>query len=88
MINFAAIDATFERVKTELIYADEKWGTEFDDKNTLSDWVAYTINYIGQATRMDATEEGKVVALRKAIGLLTNALVRIETQTMAKRHFD
>lgn len=78
----------FKDIEKELAYAEAKWGTEFDDKNTLNDWVAYSINYIGQATRMDADKEKQSAALRKSIGLLVNALIRVENGTLANRHYD
>lgn len=78
----------FAQVEAELDYARNKWGSDFDDKNTLNDWAAYTINYLGQALRMDADKDKQEVALLKTIGLLVNALARVKNDDVAKRHYD
>lgn len=78
----------FTQVDAEIEYATAKWGTEFDDKNTLNDWAAYATNYLGQALRMDADKDKQEVALLKTIGLLVNALARVKTGTLAARHYD
>ena len=43
----------FEEIKKEREYQDSKWGSEFDDKNTINDWVAYINIYLGKAIIID-----------------------------------
>lgn len=78
----------YKAVDAELDYADAKWGTEFDDKNTLNDWAAYAGTYIGKATAVNADKGQQIAGLTKAIGLLVNALIRVKDGTVAKRHYD
>lgn len=78
----------FDEVRKELEYANQKWGDEFDSKNTLNDWAAYTTIYMSQALRMDAEIDQIDANLRKAIGLLVNALRASRLGTLAKRHYD
>lgn len=77
-------------VDAEMDRAEIQWGTGFDDKNTLNDWATYANIYIARATEMgnkgDKVAQQK--ALHKAIGLLTNAVIRIQDGTIAPRHYD
>lgn len=39
----------FDQIEDERDYQDTKWGTEFDDLNTASDWASYIIRYAAKA---------------------------------------
>ena len=43
------IEKIFAEIKDERDYQDEKWGPEFDDKNTLDNWIAFITAYCGIA---------------------------------------
>ena len=75
----------FEAVIGELQYAT-KWGTDFDDKNTLNDWVTYVCMYASDAAKMG--EEDPYSKLIKAAGLALTAATRIRNKTTAPRHYD
>lgn len=81
-------DAVYNSVNAELDYAEAKWGTAFDDKNTLNDWATYANIYLAKATDMHARADQVEQGLIKAIGLLTNALIRFRDGTLAPRHYD
>jgi hypothetical protein len=36
-------------IREERSYQKEKWGDEFDSKNTSNDWIAYIAGYLGKA---------------------------------------
>ena len=70
-------------------YQDKTWGTEFDDKNTLNDWVSYANTYMGDAARMEATPEEQQKGVLKAASLLVAALEAFDrNEGFAPRHYD
>lgn len=72
----------------EVERAKKQWGEEFDRKNTLNDWVTYTNIYTSKAAEMDRTIEEQEKYLRKAAGLLINAIVMLKTTGLAPRHYE
>ena len=77
-----------DRINAELEYAAEKWGTDFDDKNTLNDWISYAGMYSTDAARMGNDEDKQYAMLIKAAGLLVNAAERVRTGRVAPRHYE
>lgn len=75
-------------VMNEVDRAREMWGTTFDDKNTLNDWIAYTNIYLANASTMGASPETVKRGLRKAAGLVLSALYQAENDLLAPRHYD
>lgn len=83
-----------EAIVKERMYQDEQWGTEFDDKNTINDWVTYINLYASRATEMN--RETRVLDLYnvkknllKAATLCVAALEAIERNGHpALRHYD
>jgi len=43
------LQKVLEEVKAEREYQDRCWGTDFDDKNTLDNWVSYIVTYGGRS---------------------------------------
>jgi hypothetical protein len=72
----------------EVERAKLQWGEEFDQKNTLNDWVTYTNIYMSKAADMGRTVEEQEKYLRKAAGLLINALVMLKNTGFAPRHYE
>ena len=70
--------------------AEEKWGIEFDDKNTLNDWAAsiviYTARAVGCANKDDT--EAQYDALIDVAGLALTAAARVRLGTVKSRHYD
>lgn len=81
---------TMDQIQEIANSAEERWGTKFDDKNTLNDWVTYAMIYMSRATVIDNIDNKdiQVDALLKAAGLLATAAQRIENGAMAPRHYD
>jgi len=77
-----------ENVLQEVLRARQQWGTDFDLKNTLNDWAAYTNIYVASATKMGASKAEVVTDLRKAAGLLLSALYHAKNDLLAPRHYD
>ena len=61
-------------VLSERSYQNKTWGTAFDDKNTLNDWVAYAVIYLGQAARMKAPPDEQRKGILKAATLLVGGI--------------
>lgn len=80
----------FADIEKERAYQDEKWGTQFDDRNTINDWAAYITLYLGErATKMGRTPAEQREGLVK---VATLAIAAIETfdrnQGFPPRHYD
>lgn len=75
----------FEAIDQERDYQEQRWGTEFDNKNTPNDWVAYITARLGTAVTMpwDGAQFRK--AMLEVAALATAVLERNE---YAARHYD
>lgn len=75
-------------ITEERDYQNGKWGTSFDDKNTLNDWSAYMSRYLGLATFAETPEEAR----RQLVKVAALAIAAIETfdrnSGFAPRHYD
>lgn len=83
-------DQEINTVIYEAAYAYKKWGTDFDNKNTLNDWAAYISIYAGEAVRMDhaGDPEAQYAKLIKVANLALTAAYRVRMGTIAPRHYD
>jgi hypothetical protein len=77
-------------VLSERSYQNKTWGTAFDDKNTLNDWVAYAVIYLGQAARMKAPPDEQRKGILKAATLLVGGIEAFDrnNNSFAPRHYD
>lgn len=77
-----------DEIMQERAYQEAKWGTAFDNNNTLNDWSAYISRYLGQATFAQTHEESR----RQFVKVATLALAAIESYDrnsgFPKRHYD
>ena len=89
MLNVEALDRIFEEIHEERVYQEERWGTEFDDRNTANDWVSYIIRYASNGCAFNMSQEDFETAMKK---VATLAVAAIETSRRnggpAKRHYD
>lgn len=87
-------EAIFHAINDERAYQDGQWGTEFDDLNTVNDWVTYINIYLSQAAAMNRTTKvldmGRVSKnLLKAVSIGVAALEAIKRNgILALRHYD
>jgi hypothetical protein len=78
-----------DEILAERAYQDQKWGTAFDDKNTINDWGTYIGIYLAKATNMgaDAAEQRK-----QLVKVATLAVAAIQTfdrnAGFPARHYD
>jgi len=80
----------FEAIEKERAYQDEKWGTRFDDRNTVNDWAAYINTYLGErTTKMGLTPEQQREGMVKVATLAVAALESFDrNQGFPPRHYD
>lgn len=79
----------FAEIEKEREYQDSKWGTDFDDKNTLNDWCSYIVNYLGKAIAMKNTKEEQRIFLIKVATLSVAALEAFDrNHGFPNRHYD
>lgn len=89
MSSYADTSSILLDIQNEIIHARSCWGSDFDDKNTLNDWVIYSTQYATEATRMDIASAGVRPLLIKAAGLLVSAIERLDTNGhFPPRHYD
>lgn len=82
-------DAILAEIKAEREYQEGRWGAQFDDKNTVSDWAAYIGNYTGRATSMSASKVEQRLNLMKAAAIAVAAVESFDRNNgFAARHFD
>lgn len=78
-----------ETIKDERLYQNTKWGTAFDDKNTINDWAAYVNIYMSRATSMNANPDAVREGFMKAASILVAALESCDRNNgFPKRHYD
>jgi len=81
--------AIVDQILAERDYQDQKWGTDFDNRNTVNDWATYTNLYLGRATSMGATKETQRLGILKAAAILVAALETFDRNDgFANRHYD
>lgn len=78
-----------ENLATERAYS-RKWGTSFDDKNTLNDWVTYITMYATESAKIGIKNDSKAIykKLIKSANLVLLAAERVRKGTIAPRHYD
>ena len=79
----------YDEIKQERDYQDGKWGTAFDDKNTVNDWTAYIAQRTGQSSAIGATKEEQRKQMLKAAAIAVAALEAFDRNNgFAPRHYD
>jgi len=74
-------------IAVERQYQDEMWGSEFDDKNTVNDWITYMARYASNAGT--ATPAGQRVALVKVAALAVAAVEAFDrNEGFPPRHYE
>lgn len=80
----------YDKVVEERLYQINRWGNDFDSKNTPNDWVAYIAKYLGQVVTMPWNKETFKKQLVKVATLCAAAYEWCERTDgdMPKRHYD
>lgn len=82
-------DTIFQQINDERRYQDTVWGTAFDDKNTLNDWLQYINQYGSKASKMGVRPEEQRAMLVKVAALAVAALETFDRNNgFAPRHYD
>ena len=87
----ASLKPEFTAVTEERIYSLTQWDEEdFDDKNTLNDWVTYICMYATESAKMARRDDPTAIydKLIKAANLALSAARRVREGTVAPRHYD
>lgn len=88
-MDYTNVRKIFADIESELTYARDQWGTKFDDKNTLNDWVTFSSMYAHDAAKNETTPEESRELLIKAAGLLISAVERLDVNgQFPARHYD
>lgn len=79
----------FAEIESERAYQDGKWGTQFDNRNTINDWGTYIGIYVAKATAMGVPKEEQRKQLLKVASLSIAALETFDRNNgFAARHYD
>lgn len=83
------LQTVLEEIRVERKYQDGEWGTEFDDNNTLNDWVTYIAIYTGRAAGMETLPEDQRVYMLKVAALAIAAIESFDRNgQFAPRHYE
>lgn len=83
------LDKVLDEIREERVYQDGKWGTDFDDHNTLNDWVTYIAMYCGRAANIGATPNLQRESMRKVATLAVAACECFDRNSgFAPRHYE
>jgi hypothetical protein len=77
----------FDRITVERNYQDAKWGNEFDDKNTPSDWASF-ITYYATRSLLNNQYFDLDNYLSDIVKVAALAVAILEREKVAPRHWD
>jgi len=87
--NVPTLETILTEIRSERTHQDKKWGTKFDDANTINDWAAYANIYLSNATTMKASREEQREGILQAASLLIAALEAFDrNRGFPARHYD
>ena len=74
-------------IREERDKQDQQWGHDFDDLNTVNDWVVYITRYAGMAATKERTFHQAMI---KAAAICCAAVETYERRggSLAPRHYD
>jgi hypothetical protein len=82
-------DKIFKEIEGERLQQDGKWGTKFDDANTMNDWATYINQYASRAAKMGASKFEQRAALVKVAALAVASLETFDRNNgFRPRHYD
>jgi hypothetical protein len=82
-------DVVIDEICVEREYQCAQWGTEFDDANTLNDWVTYITTYAATAAGMDTPPEKQRENMLKVATLAIAAIESFDRNgQFAPRHYE
>jgi hypothetical protein len=84
-----SLSKIFEQIDNENCYACDQWGYDFDDHNTINDWISYMTIYMGRAVNLKASKEEQRKNLKKVANLAVSAIESFDRNNgFPKRHYD
>lgn len=82
-------EGIIEEIRQERGYQDSQWGHDFDDKNTLNDWVTAVNQYMAKASGIDVSPEDQRKYMLKAGAIIVASLESFDRNNgFAPRHFE
>lgn len=82
-------DGIYAAIDAERDYQDERWGHEFDDKNTSNDWCSYVCRYATSAAGFDVPTVQFRAQMVKVAALAVAAIEATDrTGRLPPRHYD
>ena len=87
--NHEKLQKVLDEIFEERIYQDTQWGVEFDDSNTLNDWIAYVNIYLANAANMKTPPISQREKVLKAATILVAAIEAFDRNNQfAPRHYE
>jgi hypothetical protein len=79
----------FEDIEKERDHQEQKYGTDFDSRNTANDWAAYVCKYVGDVVLMGGTPEDIRKCFLKAASVCVAAMENFDARgSFPPRHYD
>ena len=82
-------ETALKAIDRERKYQDEKWGPEFDDKNTANDWIAYIDRYAAKSAEIGLSPGHYQIAMVKVAAIAVAAMeASSRNDGLPPRHYD
>jgi hypothetical protein len=82
-------ECIIDEIRQERKVQDTQWGHDFDDKNTLSDWVATVNQYMAKASGVDVDPDLQRKYVLQAGAIIVAALESFDRNNgFAPRHHE
>jgi hypothetical protein len=82
------LQRVLQELQEENLYSVNKWGVEFDNRNTANDWNTYIGIYNAQACRTDATPGDFRKNMLKVANLALSAILAYDRNNgLPPRHY-
>lgn len=79
----------YTKITEERAYQDERWGEEFDEKNTSNDWCSYICRYATRAASFNLAPKEYRDNLIRVAALAVAAIETLDrTDVLPPRHYD
>lgn len=84
-----SLQKVFDEIQAERNYQNRGWGDEFDNKNSLDNWVSYIITYCGRASNFQASPSQQRRDMMKVAALAVAACESFDRNgSFPPRHYE
>jgi hypothetical protein len=78
----------YEEIEKEREHAKTRYSVSWDSRNTINDWTAYIVSYLGKAVVYPFNGARWRETMIKIAGLAVSAIEAYDTTGLHPRHYD